>query len=29
VFLGLGAAIAFLFGESLVDWYANTVFGTV
>lgn len=27
VFLGLGAAIAFLFGEALVDWYANTVFG--
>ena len=29
VFLGLGAAIAFLFGEALVDWYSNTVFGTV
>ena len=28
VFLGLGAAIAFLFGEALVDWYSNTVFGT-
>ena len=27
VFLSLGAAIAFLFGEALVDWYANTVFG--
>ena len=26
---GLGAAIAFLFGEALVDWYSNTVFGTV
>jgi prepilin signal peptidase PulO-like enzyme (type II secretory pathway) len=29
VFLGLGAAIAFLFGEALVEWYSNTVFGTV
>jgi len=29
VFLGLGAAIAFLFGGALVDWYANTVFGAV
>jgi leader peptidase (prepilin peptidase)/N-methyltransferase len=29
VFLGLGAAIAFLFGEALVDWYSSTVFGTV
>ena len=29
VFLGLGAAIAFLFGGALVDWYANTVFGSV
>jgi len=28
VFLGLGAAIAFLFGQALVDWYANTLFGT-
>ncbi|MCL7971404.1 MAG: prepilin peptidase [marine benthic group bacterium] len=27
VFLSLGAAIAFLFGEMLVDWYSNTVFG--
>jgi len=29
VFLGLGAAIAFLFGDALVEWYSNTVFGTV
>ena len=29
VFLGLGAAIAFLFGEALVDWYSNIVFGVV
>ncbi len=29
VFLGLGAAIAFLFGEALVNWYSSTVFGTV
>ena len=29
VFLGLGAAIAFLFGEALVDWYSNTMFGAV
>jgi leader peptidase (prepilin peptidase)/N-methyltransferase len=29
VFLGLGAAIAFLFGGALVDWYANTLFGSV
>ena len=29
VFLSLGAAIAFLFGDALVDWYANTVFATV
>jgi leader peptidase (prepilin peptidase)/N-methyltransferase len=27
VFLSLGTAIAFLFGEMLVDWYSNTVFG--
>jgi leader peptidase (prepilin peptidase)/N-methyltransferase len=29
VFLGLGAAIAFLAGEWLVTWYSRTVFGTV
>jgi leader peptidase (prepilin peptidase)/N-methyltransferase len=29
VFLGLGAAIAFLFGEALVTWYSETLFGTV
>jgi len=28
VFLGLGAAIAFLFGDLLVEWYSHTVFGT-
>jgi len=29
VFLGLGAAIAFLFGQWLVEWYSQAVFGTV
>jgi len=29
VFLGLGAAIAFLFGQSLVEWYSQVAFGTV
>ncbi len=29
VFLGLGAAIAFLFGQSLVEWYSQAAFGTV
>jgi leader peptidase (prepilin peptidase)/N-methyltransferase len=29
VFLGLGAAIAFLFGQSLVKWYSQAAFGTV
>ena len=29
VFLGLGAAIAFLFGELLVEWYSHAMFGTV
>jgi leader peptidase (prepilin peptidase)/N-methyltransferase len=29
VFLGLGAAIAFLFGESLVEWYSQVVFASV
>jgi leader peptidase (prepilin peptidase)/N-methyltransferase len=29
VFLGLGAAIAFLFGQSLVAWYSQVAFGTV
>lgn len=29
VFLGLGAAIAFLFGDWLVDWYSGVVFGAV
>ncbi len=29
VFLGLGAAIAFLFGEALVRWYSETLFGAV
>ncbi len=29
VFLGLGAAIAFLFGQSFVEWYSQIAFGTV
>jgi leader peptidase (prepilin peptidase)/N-methyltransferase len=29
VFLGLGAAISFLFGEWLVHWYGHVVFGSV
>ena len=29
VFLGLGAAIAFLFGQSFVEWYSQAAFGTV
>lgn len=28
VFLGLGAAIAFLFGDWLVEWYSQVVFGS-
>jgi leader peptidase (prepilin peptidase) / N-methyltransferase len=29
VFLGLGAAIAFVFGQAIVDWYSSTVFAAV